>query len=78
MAYTVINSDTHLIDSAIGPLAVTTSTVEGFDIDDYVHSTVRDMAFRLQVQRIARQVNPQLAKNRMPVTLDDGTIVGGF
>jgi hypothetical protein len=70
-------TSTHLIDTAIGPLSVTDSTYLRFDIDDFVHSTVRAQAIKLRVIFSTAQANPKLAKDRPPVDIE-GVTVGGF
>ena len=73
----VIDTVSNLVDTAIGPVAVTISTVQGFDIDDYVHSTVRAQGIKLQIMQAARTADPRLAKNRPPIDLD-GVTLGGY
>lgn len=73
----ITETSTHLIDTAVGPLSVTDSTFVRFDVDDFVHSTVRAQAIKLRMMIAASQANSKLAKDRPPVDLD-GVTVGGF
>lgn len=73
----VISQSTNLVDSAIGPLAVTETEVAGFDIDDYVHTTVRAQALLLRMKERASTADPVFAKDRDPVDIEDVS-VGGF
>jgi hypothetical protein len=74
---TVAHVTTNLVDTAIGPVAVSDSLVDGFDVDDLVHSIVRAQAIKLQLIQKVRTADPRLAKNRPPVNLD-GNAIGGF
>lgn len=74
---TTVSSSTTLVDTAIGPLAVTQATLSGFDIDDFVHSTVIAQATKLQMVYRIQTVDPRLTKGRPPVALD-GQAIGGY
>jgi hypothetical protein len=67
-----------LIDSAVGPLVVESRTIEGIEIDDYVHMMTLAMAVRLQIDRLVKSINPLKVKGRPPVEASDGTTIGGF
>jgi hypothetical protein len=73
----IISEETFLIDSAIGPVSVTQSAVEEFDIDDYTHSTVISQAVRIQMKLRASNVDTRFTDNRLPVDIE-GVQVGGF
>ena len=77
MAYTVVDTEFVIIDSAIGPVGLISQTVSGFDIDDFVHTTVLSIAKTLQLQQAALTADPQIAKNRIPVVIGNA-VVGGF
>ena len=76
MATTVISA-TNLVDSAIGPVSVTVAELNNFDIDDFVHTTVRAECIKLQLINKIQTADPSLATDRPPVTIDGNTI-GGF
>jgi hypothetical protein len=67
----------NLIDSAIGPMGVQSTTYINFDIDDYVHTTVLSQAVLLKTILAAKNADPALASSRPPVNLE-GTTLGGF
>lgn len=73
----VLDEKTSLLDSAIGPVAVTTTTFKKFDIDDYVALSVQSKAEYLRVLNKAADVDPLEAQNRPPVTVG-GTNLGGY
>lgn len=73
----VVNSTVGIADSGIGPLSVTVSTVENFDIDDFVHSVVRAQCITLQLVNAIQQANPTLAADRPPLNINGNTI-GGY
>lgn len=74
---TVVNESTVLVDSAVGPLQVNLKEVAAFDIDDYVHMTLRSEAMRVQLKRRALSVNTKLAANRPPINIEEAS-AGGF
>lgn len=73
----VVDEKTSLMDSALGPVAVTTTTYNKFDVDDYVALTVQSKAEYLRILNKAAQVDPLEARNRPPVTVG-GTNLGGY
>lgn len=73
----VENESQELVDSAIGPLQVRSSEAVAYDIDDYVHTTLRSQALKLQLMRYAATANKTLAKNRMPINIE-GISLGGY
>lgn len=74
---TISNTVTNLVDSAIGPLSVTESTVDNFDIDDFVHSVTRAQCLQLQMINAIQVVDTNFTSNRPPLNLG-GYNVGGF
>lgn len=66
-----------VIDSAIGPLKVRRATMTGFDVDDFVSTTVDSQATHLRMLNAMDKTNPLFAKNRPPVRLGDKE-VGGY
>jgi hypothetical protein len=72
-----VNEITSLLDSATGPVAVTTTTWESFDIDDYVALCVKSKGEYLRLINKARTTNPQEVRNREPVNIE-GINLGGF
>jgi len=73
----VLEEKTSLLDSALGPVLVTTSTIRGLDIDDFVQSAVIGKAEYLRVLNKASQVNPLEAKGK-PVVRLGGYVLGGY
>lgn len=73
----IVKSQTNLIDTAIGPVAITESEVLGFGIEDYVHTAVRSQALKLQLKLKLSQADKRFTSNRYPVDID-GVRVGGF
>lgn len=73
----VLNSKTTLVDTAIGPVAVTIETVDGVDIDDYVHEMCLAAGRDLQLKNIALKADQRFTSNRIPVSIT-GTKIGGY
>jgi uncharacterized protein YqkB len=73
----IIEEKISLIDSAMGPVAVKTTTIEGFNVDDFVKTTIESKAQFLRLKNKAALVNPLDVNNRPPVELDDVSI-GGY
>lgn len=73
----IIDESTSLLDSAIGPVAVTTTTYKGYNIDDYVRAAVVGRAELLRILNKARTINPLDVRNRPPVNIGDISL-GGF
>ena len=73
----IINQKTSLLDSAIGPVAVTTTEYQNFDIDDYVAMSVQSKAEYLRVLTKAATIDPLQVKGRPPVTIG-GVSLGGY
>lgn len=73
----VLDQKTSLLDSAVGPVAVTTTKFKNFDIDDYVSLSVKSKAEYLRLLNKATQVDPLEARNRPPVTVGGNTL-GGY
>ena len=73
----VLSTQTHLVDTAVGPVSVVSQEVVGYDVDDYVHSSVREIAQRLRLYKAAIDADDSLSSGRIPVQV--GNIrVGGF
>lgn len=66
-----------IVDTAIGPVRVTTSTVTGFNIDDHVSAQVTSIAIAIKMYNLVTTVNTQAAKNRRKVSIG-GVTVGGY
>jgi hypothetical protein len=73
----ISDEKTSLLDSAIGPVAVTTTKYSQFSIDDYVSITVKSKAEYLRLLKKAAEVNPLEAENRPPVSIG-GINLGGY
>lgn len=73
----LIDSKQSMLDSAIGPVIVTTESYTGFDVDDFVHTTIISQATKLQMKRLASNADPELATNRDRVQIDD-VEAGGY
>lgn len=73
----VVESQSNLVDTAVGPVTLTKRTVTDFDIEDYVHLAVRAQALKLQLKTVAQAVDGRFTSNRTPVRVDDIS-VGGF
>ncbi len=73
----LVDSKQSMLDSAIGPVIVTTEKYTGFDVDDFVHTTVLSQATKLQLKRLAQNADPELANNRDRVQIDD-VEAGGY
>lgn len=77
MAVSQETTSDQLVDSAIGPIRVTISSVEGFDVDDYVTSTIQSMAIAIKMFNVASKVNTDFTTNRRKVSVG-GVTVGGY
>lgn len=73
----IVEEKTSLLDSAIGPVAVTSTVFSKFNIDDYVQTCVMSKGEYLRILNKAATVDPLNAKNRPPVTLG-GINLGGY
>jgi hypothetical protein len=74
---TVVSTTTSLVDSGIGPLSVTNSLQSNFDIDDFVHTTVRSQCIQLQLINAIQTADPTLAAERPPLNINNN-IIGGY
>ena len=72
----LVDQKTSLMDSALGPVSVTTNTYENYDVDDYVAASVQGKAESMRMLNKAATVDPLDVKGRPPVTVD-GVILGG-
>lgn len=73
----ILDTEFVILDTAVGPTGVLTQTIEDFDIDDYVHTTVLATARTYQLRQKALTASPKFAKNRIPVQI--GNVgVGGY
>lgn len=77
MAFTETLQAEQIFDSAIGAIKVKQSTVVGFDIDDYVTSTVVSLAVTIAMYNQATAVDSKLTQNRRIVSIG-GVTVGGY
>lgn len=73
----IISQKTSLLDSATGPVVVTTTAYEKFDIDDYVSLCVQSKAEYLRLITKAKQIDPSEVAGRAVVTVGDVNL-GGF
>lgn len=73
----VLSSKTNLVDTAIGPVTVTISSVVDFDIDDFAHMALRSMAISLQIENAIDSVDTRFTSSRIPVKIR-GKSVGGY
>jgi hypothetical protein len=77
MAYTGTVQQNQLFDSAIGAINVQQSVVTGFDIDDFVTTTVQSIATSILMFNKASTANSNFTQNRPPVSIG-GVTVGGY
>lgn len=79
MAYTQIVKSDQVFDSAIGGIKVQQSVVLGFDVDDFVTSTVESIANTIKMYNLAVQAanDPNSSQNRNIVSIS-GVTVGGY
>lgn len=73
----ILDSKSYVVDSAVGTLVHTTKTVEGYTIDDHVHTELRALAIKLRFSHAIDDADPRFAKNRMRVSAF-GKSIGGF
>lgn len=66
-----------VVDTAIGAVNVQNSLVVGYDIDDFVQSTVQSIAVSIKMFNTASTVNQKFTKNRRIVSIG-GVTVGGY
>jgi len=74
---TELDTKTNIVDSALGPVTIVESNHAGFDVDDFVSTTVESQATHLKLVTIAQSVKSSAVKGRPPVNLE-GTVLGGF
>lgn len=67
----------NLVDTAVGPIYVSQALVTGFDIDDFVTSTVQSTAISIKLYNLAGTVNAQTAQDRRVVSVG-GASIGGY
>lgn len=67
----------YIIDSAIGPVTVTSREVESFSMDDFVHLQTISAARNRQFERRIDTADRKLAANRLPVEFN-GKRIGGY
>jgi hypothetical protein len=77
MAAKLVSEITSLMDSALGPVAVTSTTYTNFDVDDYVSLTVKSKAEHLRLLTKASKVDPTEVTGR-PIVTVGGTNLGGY
>jgi hypothetical protein len=73
----VVSSTVGIADTGIGPVSVTVSIMNNFDIDDFVHSVVRAQCIQLQLINAIQTADPSLATNRPPLNIN-GNVIGGY
>ena len=66
-----------VVDTAIGAINVQKSVVTGFDVDDFVTSTVVSLCRTLQMYNTASTADTQFTQNRRIVSVG-GVTVGGY
>lgn len=76
MAAKILEEKISMLDSAVGPVRVTSQLLENVDIDDFVSTTVVSKAEFLRALTKIAAVNPQDTVGRPPVRLD-GNELGG-
>lgn len=77
MAYTQTTSANQMFDSAIGSINVQQSTVVGFDIDDFVTTTVQSIARTISMYNVVTTANSNFTQDR-PIVSVGGVSVGGY
>jgi len=65
------------MDSALGPVAITTTNHEKYDIDDYISLCIQSKAEYLRFIKKIAQVDPLEVRGRPVVTMG-GSNLGGF
>lgn len=73
---TELSKTVSVVDSAIGPVMMERAEVVGYDVDDYVKSTIESQATWLKMRAMALLADPKFTKDRPPVNLDDVTAGG--
>ncbi len=73
----ILDSKSYIVDSAAGPLMYTSRTLEGYTIDDYVHTELKALALKLRLAQAIDDADPRFTENRMRVSVL-GKSVGGF
>ena len=66
-----------MVDTAIGACNVQQSEVTGFDVDDFVQTTVSGIAVTIQMYNKAAGADPNFTSNRRKVSVG-GVTVGGY
>jgi hypothetical protein len=74
---TVVNQSTVLVDSGIGPVAVTQAILDNFDLDDFIHSITISQCIQLQLVNAIQAADQTLAEGRPPLSIN-GNIIGGY
>jgi len=74
---TLLETTLNLIDTAIGPVGVKEDILVDFDIDDFVHDTIRSQGIFLQLINRVKTADSRFAANRFPVSVG-GESVGGY
>lgn len=72
----VKNEKKSLMDSAIGPVLITTTAYTNYTVDDHVRMTVAGNAEYLRILNKAAVIDPLEAKDRPPVNIG-GYALGG-
>ena len=72
----IVDEKKSLMDSAIGPVLVTTTTYANYTVDDYVKMSSASQAEYLRILNKASTVDPLDAKGRPPVNVGDYSLGG--
>jgi hypothetical protein len=74
---TELSSTVTILDIATGPVAIKESTVEEFDIEDFVSLATTEFAEKVKLYQKALRADPEFTSQRTPVIIG-GKILGGF
>jgi len=72
-----VDSKSNIVDSAMGPVTIVEITHTGFDVDDFVATTVESQGTHLRLMTLARSVKSTEVKGRPTVNLEDVSL-GGY
>lgn len=74
---TEVTTTDQIVDTAIGAVSVQQATVVGFDVDDFVSTTVNSIAIAIKMYNMASSADPAFTKNRRKVSVG-GAEAGGY
>ena len=77
MATAEVVQTEQVTDTAIGAVKIQTSLVVGYDIDDFVASTVKSIAVSIQMFNKINDVDTEFTKDRRIASIG-GVTVGGY